>query len=72
MSAVADRIQSMTTWLEFLRANPDSDFESVMELHVPMSVQVEIMRKAEELGVTRGDVVLSALASYGIASGLSV
>ncbi len=62
----------MTTWLEFLRANPESDFESVMELHVPMSVQVEIMRKAEELGVTRVDVVLSALASYGIASGLSV
>lgn len=43
-----------------------------MELHVPMSVQVEIMRKAEELGVTRVDVVLSALADYGIAPGLSV
>lgn len=70
MTAAADPIQSMTTWLEFLRANPESDFESVMELRVPMSVQIEVMRRAEELGVSRVDVVLSALASSGIATEL--
>lgn len=68
MTAAPDPIQSMTTWLEFLRANPESDFESVMELHVPMSVQIKVMRRAEELGVSLVDVVLSALASSGIVS----
>lgn len=62
----------MTTWLEFLRANPENDFESVMELHVPMSVQIEIMCRAEELGVSRVDVVLSALASSGIVSEIAL
>ncbi|PTE14462.1 hypothetical protein [Pseudogemmobacter blasticus] len=62
----------MTTWLEFLWANPESDFESVMELHVPMSVQIEVMRRAEELGVTRVDVMLSALATSGIVTELAL
>lgn len=72
MTAAPDPIQSMTSWLEFLRANPESDFESVMELHVPMSVQVEVMRRAEELGVSRVDVVLSALARSGIVTELAL
>lgn len=67
MTTPKDRVQNMTEWLDFLQQNPDSDFESVMELRVPMSAQVEIMRKAEELGVSSLDVVLFALADYGIA-----
>ncbi|SMR71967.1 hypothetical protein SAMN04488030_1310 [Aliiroseovarius halocynthiae] len=70
MTTPKDRVQNMTEWLDFLQQNPDSDFESVMELRVPMSAQVEIMRKAEELGVSSLDVVLFALADYGIAKEL--
>lgn len=70
MTTPKDRAQNMTEWLDFLHQNPDSDFESVMELRVPMSAQVEIMRKAEELGVSSLDVVLFALADYGIAKEL--
>ena len=70
MTTAKDRVQNMTEWLNFLHQNPDSDFESVMELRVPMSAQVEIMRKAEELGVSSLDVVLFALADYGIAKEL--
>ena len=40
--------------------------------HVPMSVQIEIMRRAEELGVSRVDVVLSALTSSGIVTELTM
>lgn len=68
MTEAVDRIRNMTDWLEFLRANPESDFTSIMELQVPMSVQIEVMRKAAEMGVTLVEVVLSALASCGIAS----
>lgn len=70
MTTPKDRVQNMTEWLDFLHQNPDNDFESVMELRVPMSAQVEIMRKAEELGVSSLDVVLFALADYGIAKEL--
>jgi len=70
MTTPKDRVQNMTEWLDFLQQNPESDFESVMELRVPMSAQVEIMRKAEELGVSSLDVVLFALADYGIAKEL--
>lgn len=70
MTTSEDRIGNMTEWLKFLRENPESDFESVMELRVPMSAQVEIMRKAEEMGVGRLEVVLYALADYGIAKEL--
>ena len=62
-----ESVQNMTEWLDFLHRNPDCDFESVMELRVPMSAQVEIMRKAEELGISSLDVVIYALADYGIA-----
>ncbi len=40
--------------------------------YVPMSVQIEIMRRAEELGVSRVDVVLSALTSSGIVTELVI
>ncbi|MHA3916700.1 hypothetical protein [Halovulum sp. GXIMD14793] len=72
MTSPNERLNNMTTWLDFLHQNPDSDFESVMELRMPMSAQVEIMRKAEELGVSTMDVVLFALADYGIAKELVV
>lgn len=68
MTEAVDRIRNMTDWLEFLRENPESDFTSIMELQVPMSVQIEVMRKAAEMDVTLVEVVLSALASCGIAS----
>ncbi len=68
MTEAVDRIRNMTDWLEFLRENPESDFTSIMELQVPMSVQIEVMCKAAEMGVTLVEVVLSALASCGIAS----
>ncbi len=57
----------MTACLKFLRENPELDPDAVMELNLPVSIQVEIMCKAEELGVTTHDVVLYALADYGIA-----
>ncbi len=67
MSDISNRVKSMTTWLDYLRENPADDFDSVMELRIPMSIQLEIMRKAQELEVLPLDVVLYALADYGIA-----
>ena len=70
MTTPKECVQNMTEWLNFLHEIPDCDFESVMELRVPMSAQVEIMRKAEELGVSSLEVVIFALADYGIAKEL--
>ena len=67
MTAISERVKSMTAWLDYLRENPADDFDSVMELRIPMSIQLEIMRKAEELRLRPLDVILSALAVYGIA-----
>lgn len=67
MTDISNRAKSMTTWLDYLRENPVDDFDSVMELRIPMSIQLEIMRKAQELEVLPLDVVLYALADYGIA-----
>ncbi|MFP1645442.1 hypothetical protein ACK8OU_13355, partial [Defluviimonas sp. KMU-169] len=62
MTTTAEKVQNMTAWLDFLRENPELDPDTVMELRVPTSVHVEIMRKATELGVTNLDVLLFALA----------
>ena len=67
MTTTAEKVEYLTAWLDFLRENPELDPDTVMELRVPTSVHVEIMRKATELGVTNLDVVLFALADYGIA-----
>lgn len=67
MTTANEKLHNMTAWLDFLRQNPEHDSDTVMELRIPMSVQVEIMRKAEELGVSNIDVVMFALADYGVA-----
>jgi hypothetical protein len=61
-----NRAENLTTWADHLRENPSDDFESILELRLPMSVQVEIMRKANEMDVTNLDVVLMALSTYGL------
>lgn len=66
MTDISNRVKSMTTWLDYLRENPADDVDSVMELRIPMSIQLEIMRKAQELEVLPLDVVLYVLADYGI------
>lgn len=43
-----------------LRENPESDFTSIIELQVPMNVQIEGMHMAAEMDVTLVEVVLSA------------
>lgn len=67
MTEISERMKSMITWLDYLREHPEDDFNSVMELRIPMSIQLEIMRKAEELRALPLDVVLYALADYGVA-----
>lgn len=61
-----NRTENLTTWADHLRENPSDDFQSILELRLPMSVQVEIMRKANEMDVTNLDVVLMALSTYGL------
>ena len=63
---LTNRAENLATWAEHLRENPSDDFQSIMELRLPMSVQVEIMRKAAEMDVTNLDVVLLALSTYGL------
>ena len=67
MTVPAKQTEKSPPWLEYLRQNPDDDLDAVMPLRLPMSVQMQIMAKAEELGVSSQDVVVFALIDYGVA-----
>jgi hypothetical protein len=67
MTVPAKQSEALPSWLEHLRQNPDDDLDAVMQLRLPMSVQMQIMAKAKELGVSSQDVVVFALIDYGVA-----
>jgi hypothetical protein len=67
MTKPAEQRKNLPSWLEHLRQNPDDDLDAVMHLRLPMSVQMQIMAKAKELGVSSQDVVVFALIDYGVA-----
>lgn len=61
-----NRAENLADRVEHLRENPSDELQSIMELRLPMSVQVEIMRKVAEMDVTNLDAILMALSTYGL------